>query len=98
MDYSIKIGGEAGQGIQTIGDTLARVFARNGFHVFSHQDYESRIRGGHNFYQLRLSNKPVVAPKDRIDIIVALDSESIVRYERELAEEDRKSTRLNSSH
>lgn len=22
MDYSIKIGGEAGQGIQTIGDTL----------------------------------------------------------------------------
>ena len=51
MDYSIKIGGEAGQGIQTIGDALGRVFARSGYHVFSNQDYESRIRGGHFEFQ-----------------------------------------------
>ena len=48
MDLTIKISGEAGQGIQTIGETLARVFARSGLHVFAHQDYESRVRGGHN--------------------------------------------------
>jgi 2-oxoglutarate ferredoxin oxidoreductase subunit alpha len=89
MDYTIKIGGEAGQGIQTIGDTLARVFSRTGCHVFSHQDYESRIRGGHNFYQIRLSDKPVSASKDRVDIIVALDRESITRHERELTERGR---------
>jgi 2-oxoglutarate ferredoxin oxidoreductase subunit alpha len=89
MDYSIKIGGEAGQGIQTIGDTLARVFSRTGYHVFSHQDYESRIRGGHNFYQVRLSNAPVSAPRDRVDIIVALDRESIVLHESELGENGR---------
>ncbi len=89
MDYSIKIGGAAGQGIQTIGDTLARVFARSGFHVFSHQDYESRIRGGHNFYQLRISDKPVASSLTRIDIIVALDTESIVRYEKELTDQGR---------
>lgn len=35
LEYSIKIGGEAGQGIQTIGDTLARVFSRSGYHVFT---------------------------------------------------------------
>jgi 2-oxoglutarate ferredoxin oxidoreductase subunit alpha len=84
MDYSIKIGGEAGQGIQTIGDALCRVFVRSGYHVFSHQDYESRIRGGHNFYQIRLSNKPISASRNRIDIIVALDRESINRHEHEL--------------
>ena len=89
MDYSIKICGEAGQGIQTIGDALARVFARSGFHVFSFQDYESRIRGGHNFYQLRLSNIPITAPKNRVDIIVALDLETIVRHERELTKQGR---------
>jgi 2-oxoglutarate ferredoxin oxidoreductase subunit alpha len=89
MDYTIKIGGEAGQGIQTIGETLARIFSRKGYHVFSHQDYESRIRGGHNFYQIRLSNKPVSASRDRIDIIVALDLESIKRYEREISERGR---------
>jgi 2-oxoglutarate/2-oxoacid ferredoxin oxidoreductase subunit alpha len=85
MDYSVKIGGEAGQGIQTIGDTLGHVFARAGLHVFTHQDYESRIRGGHNFYQIRLSNNPVTTFRDRVDIIVALDRESLIRHERELA-------------
>ncbi len=49
MDYTIKIGGEAGQGIQTVGDTLAHIFARAGYYVFTHQDYESRIRGGITF-------------------------------------------------
>lgn len=86
MDYSIKIGGKAGQGIQTIGDTLARVFSRAGYHVFTHQDYESRIRGGHNFFQIRFSEKPVTASRDKIDILVALDKESIEQHERELSE------------
>jgi len=86
MDYSIKIGGEAGQGIQTIGDTLAKVFSRTGYHVFSYQDYESRIRGGHNFYQIRFSDQPLMAPRDKIDILVAFDKESITLHERELSE------------
>ncbi len=84
MDYSIKIGGEAGQGIQTIGDTLGHVFARSGHHVFTNQDYESRIRGGHNFYKIRFSDRPVSAPREAIDIIVALDKESLRLHEREL--------------
>jgi len=84
MDYSIKIGGEAGQGIQTVGDTLAKVFARSGFHVFTHQDYESRVRGGHNFYQIRFSDKPVMASKEKIDILVALDKESVEQHQSEL--------------
>lgn len=85
MDYSIKIGGEAGQGIQTVGETLSRLFARAGYYVFTHQDYESRIRGGHNFYQIRISDKPITASRTPIDILVALDRESIVQHERELS-------------
>ena len=87
LDYSIKIGGEAGQGIQTIGDTLAKVFSRSGYYVFSHQDYESRVRGGHNFYQIRLSDKQITASRKRIDILVALDKESIVRHKSELSDD-----------
>jgi 2-oxoglutarate ferredoxin oxidoreductase subunit alpha len=85
MDYTIKIGGEAGQGIQTIGDALARVFARAGYHVFSHQDYQSRIRGGHNFYQIRVSDLPVSSSREKIDILIALDAASFSEHERELA-------------
>jgi 2-oxoglutarate ferredoxin oxidoreductase subunit alpha len=84
MDYSIKIGGEAGQGIQTIGDTLAKVFARTGYHVITHQDYESRIRGGHNFYQIRFSENPVSASTERIDILVALDMASLNLHAQEV--------------
>lgn len=87
MDYSIKIGGEAGQGIQTIGDALARVFARSGYHVFTDQEYQSRIRGGHNFYRIRLSDIPVRAPKRQLDILIALDNASIVLHEPEMHEE-----------
>jgi 2-oxoglutarate ferredoxin oxidoreductase subunit alpha len=85
MDYTIKIGGEAGQGIQTIGEALGRVFTRVGYQVFSHQDYESRVRGGHNFFQIRISDKPLAAPRANVDILVALDRESIVQHERELS-------------
>jgi 2-oxoglutarate ferredoxin oxidoreductase subunit alpha len=84
MDYTIKIGGEAGQGVQTVGGTLAKIFSRSGYHVFTHQDYESRIRGGHNFYQIRVSDLPVIASREGIDILVALNVESIHRHEEEL--------------
>jgi 2-oxoglutarate/2-oxoacid ferredoxin oxidoreductase subunit alpha len=89
MDYTIKIGGEAGQGTQTIGETLTKVIARSGYHLFSHQDYESRVRGGHNFYQIRVSDSPVMASKQKVDIIAALDKETITRHLSELSETGR---------
>ena len=87
MDYGIKIGGEAGQGIQTIGDVLSKVFSRSGYHVFTNQDYESRIRGGHNYYQIRLSDEQLFAPRDLIDIIVAFDRDSVTFHEKELSKD-----------
>jgi 2-oxoglutarate ferredoxin oxidoreductase subunit alpha len=89
LDYTIKIGGEAGQGIQTIGDTLSKVFSRSGYHIFTHQDYESRVRGGHNFYQIRLSDKPVLSSRRTVDILVALDKESIEYHKKELSDTGR---------
>ena len=87
MDYTIKIGGEAGQGVDTIGAILSKVFTRAGYYVFSHQDYESRIRGGHNFIQIRLSDRPVMASRNVVDILVALDRQSIIAHEKELSDD-----------
>ncbi len=86
MDYTVVIAGEAGQGLQTIGGILSKVFARSSFHVFTHQDYMSRIRGGHNFYQIRFSDKPVSSSKSRIDLLVALNRESIELHKDRLTE------------
>jgi len=87
VDLSFKIGGEAGQGLQTIGYILAKSLARGGLHIFANQDNESRIRGGHNFFQVRASDKPIQALSERIDIIIALDGRTITEHKHELVED-----------
>ncbi len=86
MDITIRIGGAAGQGLQSIGSSLTRTLAREGYHVFSHQNYMSRIRGGHNFYQIRLADRPLGCSKELVDILVALDRETIDRHRSSLSE------------
>jgi len=85
MDYTIRIGGQAGQGLQTIGAVLAKLFARSGFHVFTHQDYMSRIRGGHNYYQVRFADRPVSSSRQMLDILIALDKTTVAEHRDELA-------------
>lgn len=84
MDFNFMVGGEAGQGVQTVGFVLARAMSRGGLSVFADQDYESRIRGGHNFYRVRVSDKPVEALSERVDVLIALNKESIDLHRREL--------------
>jgi len=79
-------GGAAGQGVQTIGQMIAKVFARGGRDVFVIQDFESRIRGGHNFTQIRVKNEPVYAIAEEIDVIIALDNQTIEMHSDKLIE------------
>ncbi len=72
-ELTIKIAGEAGQGVQTIGEILCRVFKKAGYRIFANQDYMSRIRGGNNFFQIRISDKPIHTLRQKADIVVALD-------------------------
>jgi hypothetical protein len=62
-NLNVMIGGEAGQGVQSLGFILAKSLARGGYHVFADQDYESRIRGGHNFFWVRVSDSQIAAPR-----------------------------------
>ncbi len=83
-DYSVKVGGEAGQGINTIASILSRSFADQGLHLFAYQDYYSRVRGGHNFYQVRTATFPVYTFSDRLEVLMALDKASIDLHAGEL--------------
>lgn len=74
---NIVIGGEAGQGLATIGTLLSNAVMRSGYHMLVTQDYMSRIRGGHNTFAIRLSGNQVLGPKEEIDILVALDQQTI---------------------
>jgi len=86
VDLTLKIGGEAGQGMQTIGYVLSKTFARGGFHLFANQDYMSRIRGGHNFFQIRVKEEPVSALSEEVDILIALDKATVEIHRSELKE------------
>jgi len=79
-DIQIKIGGEAGFGIKAAGQTLARCFARGGLHTFDLTEYPSLIRGGHNVIQVRVSPEPLYSHVLPVDILVALNAETVTRH------------------
>jgi len=81
---SFLIGGEAGQGITRSGSLLGKAFMRGGFHVFGVNDYQSLIRGGHNFYVLRASDERIHSQADTVDVLLALNKETILIHEAEL--------------
>ncbi|WP_028308499.1 2-oxoacid:acceptor oxidoreductase subunit alpha [Desulfitibacter alkalitolerans] len=77
MDINVLIGGAAGQGMETISSILERILHRKGYFVFSNKDYMSRIRGGHNFNLVRISSKKLYSHKDSVNVILALNKETI---------------------
>ncbi len=85
MEFVFNIGGEAGQGVQTLGAVLARCFSLGGLHLFADQDYESRVRGGHNFFRIRVNDNPVQAIDGTTHILIALNQETIDLHRGELA-------------
>ncbi len=85
-DMSIMIGGDAGQGVESSGAGFSLSFARAGLHVFAMQDYRSRIRGGHNFYQIRLSERPRYSHSNPVHLLLALTPESVGMHLDNMAE------------
>ena len=83
---TINISGAAGQGMQTIGFLLSKIIIRSGLHVFAVQDNESRIRGGHNFFSLRVSQKPVMAMTKSFDLLVALNQHALNAHQNQLSD------------
>lgn len=79
-DVSILLSGEAGQGLQTLERILLRLFALSGFHVFSYSEVMSRIRGGNNSTEIRISTEPVSSYVSRIDIFIPLGTGAMNRF------------------
>jgi 2-oxoglutarate ferredoxin oxidoreductase subunit alpha len=84
---SILIGGEAGQGLQTVAGILGKTLFRLGYEVFTTKDYMSRVRGGHNFIKISFGNENISAPLKEIDLIIALNEESIKKHQDNLKDD-----------
>ncbi len=82
---NILIGGEAGQGLVTLGYLLAKSLVRSGYSIVVTQSYQSRIRGGHNTFAIRVSVDEVIAPKESVDLLVALDADTVSLHRKDLS-------------
>lgn len=72
-------------GIQTVEGILTRMLKGAGYNVFATKEYMSRVRGGNNSTQIRVSSKPVSAFISRTDVLVPLNKGAIEH----LQEQDR---------
>ncbi|TDX47837.1 2-oxoacid:acceptor oxidoreductase subunit alpha [Orenia marismortui] len=77
MDLNLVIAGEAGQGLNTLNFILSKIFFKHGYNIYSTKNYESRVRGGHNFMKIRIGDEEITGPKDEQDILLALNKAGI---------------------
>ncbi|MBI4438711.1 2-oxoacid:acceptor oxidoreductase subunit alpha [Candidatus Woesearchaeota archaeon] len=80
-----KIGGEAGFGILSSGQVFAKACTRGGLNVFGYVEYPSLIRGGHNTCQTTISEGKVRSQIRQVDVLVALNKETITLHLDELS-------------
>ncbi|MGD9275645.1 MAG: 2-oxoacid:acceptor oxidoreductase family protein [Candidatus Pacearchaeota archaeon] len=76
MRTNILFGGAAGQGPNILTQVLGDALVKQGYYVFYSRDYQSLIRGGHNFNVLTFSENPVHSNDSKIDILVCLDEKT----------------------
>lgn len=77
---NILIGGAAGQGMDTLAGIMEKILKRKGFEIFTIRDYMSRVRGGHNFIQVRFGTRSLSSHCDTLDGIIALNGETIENH------------------
>ena len=71
------IGGPQGSGINSVAENFAKACIRGGLHIFANIEYHSNIKGEHSYYRLRVESKAPRSHVDWIDLLVALDRETI---------------------
>lgn len=73
MDINICITGAAGDGVKEAGELCGRLFSELGYYVFVYQEYQSRIRGGHNASIVRVSDRKVHSHRRYYNLLICLE-------------------------
>lgn len=84
MRFNILFGGQAGQGPNILSILLGQALITRGYYVFISRDYQSLIRGGHNFNVLTFSDTPVSSNDSKMDVVIALDENTVNLHKKDL--------------
>ncbi|GEM_PF-142347 len=82
--FTLGIGGAAGDGVREAGQSVGQLLCELGYEVFLSNTYPSLIRGGHNFTRLSFSKEKVFSDHQRLDILIALNEETISLHKKEV--------------
>ena len=86
MKFLWKIGGEAGFGIMTTGLFFSKIATQSGYRIFDYAEYPSLIRGGHNTYDVLVSDEEVWTSQIAIDMLVCLNKDTYALHKSRLKE------------
>ena len=76
-DLVLRIAGESGEGVITIGETLCKIAAREGLHIVTFRTFPAEIKGGACMIQLRLSERDIPCHGEQVDFLVCLNQDAL---------------------
>ena len=79
-DLVVRVGGESGEGVVTIGDIFARICAFAGMEVYTFQTFPAEILGGHVIFQVRIAHRKVMSRGDGVDVLITLNEEGFEKH------------------
>ncbi|MCP4581064.1 MAG: 2-oxoacid:acceptor oxidoreductase subunit alpha [candidate division Zixibacteria bacterium] len=83
-DLNLLIGGYAGQGVQTVATSFARLCTRAGLYAFVNLEYPSNIKGEHNYAHIMVSEENTGSQTSHIDLLLALDVKTVNEHINEI--------------
>ncbi|PKN02821.1 hypothetical protein CVU76_02235 [Candidatus Dojkabacteria bacterium HGW-Dojkabacteria-1] len=78
--FAVKFTGQSGQGINTLGEILAKGIKNSGYNIFASREYPSIIKGGYAAYQIDFSDEEVLASSKYSHILASLAEEALHKY------------------
>ena len=80
----VGVGGAAGDGVASAGNSLVLSLARQGLGAYSYNSYQSVIRGGHSWLRVRFSADKPLNQGDQVGAMIALNQDTLDRHLQEL--------------
>ena len=75
----LRVAGAAGDGIASSGEAFAKICSRSGLHLLAYNSYQSVIRGGFIWLQIRASHEKVFTHGNKVDFLIALNQREFER-------------------
>lgn len=77
---TVRVAGAAGDGIAATGEAFAKVCSRSGLHVFAYNSYQSVIRGGCVWLQVKAQKEKVYSHGDELDFLIILNGNEVEKH------------------